>query len=321
VVANTIQGIILGYYRVALEQQRLEEFQKQIALSNDRLGYLRLKSELGSAVSSDLLVVEGNYLTDSLNLINQLLLYRNAVRDLNFLLQEEDQDKTYQLSDVLTPNLTTYEYSELRAKQVQDNVNLKRQFLTQSVIGSNLQLAKAARYPSLQLNAGASESRSSVNLSNASFPTGDGGFSPGPADPLDAVTDNYFANFTLSFTLFNGGRINRAIRNATIQEDIGNMQVEQLKYSLDRNLKQALDLYNIRRQIFSINERREEVALTNLNLSEEKFKNGSINSFDYRIVQNSYLSAAILKLQSTYNLMDSYVNLMRLTGGLVEEYQ
>ncbi|MFT7283078.1 MAG: outer membrane protein, partial [Cyclobacteriaceae bacterium] len=138
---------------------------------------------------------------------------------------------------------------------------------------------------------------------------------------LDAVTDNYFANFTLSFTLFNGGRINRAIRNATIQEDIGNMQVEQLKYSLDRNLKQALDLYNIRRQIFSINERREEVAVTNLNLSEQKFKNGSINSFDFRIVQNSYLSAAILKLQSTYNLMDSYVNLMRLTGGLVEEYQ
>ena len=82
-----------------------------------------------------------------------------------------------------------------------------------------------------------------------------------------------------------------------------------------------MDQYMLRKQVYAINGRREEVAKTNLDLSEEKFKNGTINSFDYRVVQNSYLSAAIIKLQAMYNLIDSQVSLMRLTGGLIEEYQ
>jgi outer membrane protein len=321
VISNTIQAIILGYYRATLENRRLEEFRKQLTLSRDRLEYLQLKSEIGSAVSADLLVIEGNYLTDSLNLINQQLVYRNALRDLNVLLVEVDLDKQYDLTDDLNSDIPDYAYEDLRAKQLNQNVDLKKQFISQTIASSNLGLAKASRYPSLQLSMGVSESRSRVDLSQASFPNGDGTFSSGPTDPLTAITDSYSANFSLSFTLFNGGKINRAIKNAVIQEDIANIQIDQLTFTLDRNLRQALDLYQIRQQTYAINERREQVARTNLELSEQKFVNGSINSFDYRVVQNNYLSAAILKLQAMYNLMDSHVSLMRLTGGLIETYQ
>lgn len=321
VISNAIQSIILGYYRAVLEEQRLGELKKQLSLSKDRLEYLQLKSEIGSAASADLLVIEGNYLTDSLNYINQQLVHRNALRDLNVLLVEDDLDKSYRLTDDLLNEFPAYTYESLREKQLSQNVDLKKQYLTQAITSTGVDLAKANRYPSLVLNAGVSESRSRVDLSQASFPNGDGTFSPGPSDPLTAITDSYSANFGLSFTLFNGGRINRAIKNAIIQEDMANIQVDQLKYSLDRNLRQALDLYLIRQQTYAINQRREEVAKTNLALSEEKFKNGTINSFDYRVVQNNYLSAAILKLQAMYSLIDSHVSLMRLTGGLVETYQ
>ncbi|MEQ9229405.1 MAG: TolC family protein, partial [Cyclobacteriaceae bacterium] len=53
VVANTIQAIILGYYVALLEQERLEEFGKQLGLSRDKFEYIKVKSDLGSAVTTD----------------------------------------------------------------------------------------------------------------------------------------------------------------------------------------------------------------------------------------------------------------------------
>jgi outer membrane protein TolC len=320
VIANTIQAVILAYYRVVLEYDRLEELTENLELSKDQYEYKLISAELGGAVTQDLLLDEGNYLTDSINLMNQQLLARNALRDLNFLLGENDPDRSYIFTDPLVVAPEAYDFTELRQKMLDQNVDLKKQFITQSVLGSNVDLARSARYPALNLTAGISEARSTVNLSRASFPNGDGTSSPGPSEPLDAITDNYFANFTLSFTLFNGGKINRAIRNAVVQEDIGQLRLNRMQESLERDLRKSLDMYNIRRQIYEINVRREEVAQTNLELSREKYRNGSINSFDFRIVQNNYLSSVILRSQSQYNLIDAHVELMRLTGGLIEDY-
>jgi outer membrane protein TolC len=271
-------------------------------------------------VTSDLLLEEGNFLTDSVNFINQQLAFRNAVRNLNVLIGETEVDKSYVFTDDLNVVFPDYQYEDLEAKLFNNNVDLQKQYISQSLLGTGIQLAKAERYPTLSLSSGLSQNRSRVDLSNAQFPGQDGTSSPGPADPLTARTDSYFANFTLSFTLFNGGKINRAIKNVIVQEDIGNIRIEKMENSLQRDLMEAYDRYQVRKQLYGINVKREDAAKTNLEITSEKFKNGSINSFDYRIVQNNYLSASILKLQSLFNLLDSKIELMRLTGGLIAEY-
>lgn len=320
VISNAIQSIILGYYKTVLEKRRLDEFQRQLTLSRDKYEYTTIKSELGSAVSTELLLEEGNYLTDSTNFINQQLVYRNAMRDLKVLLGKDDMQINYVFTDGLNYEDENYQLEELLSKLNNKNVDLKKQYISQQIMKHNLGLAKADRYPTVSLNSGYSHNRSRVDLSNASFPSQDGSSSPGPTEPLNAVTDNYFANFTISFTLFNGGKINRAIQNAIIQEDIANLQTAQLKTNLYRDLAKAFDQYQIRKQLYGITERKQDAANTNLSISEEKFKNGSINSFDYRTVQNNSLSASLERLQAIYNLIDSKISLMRLTGGIIETY-
>lgn len=320
VIANTIQSIILGYYKVVLEKRRLTEFERQMSLSRDKYNYTQVKSDLGSAVSTDLLLEEGNYLTDSTNYINQELVYRNAMRDLNLLLAAEDMEKNYELTDDLNYEEEAYTMEGLLEKLNAKNVDLKSQYIAQSLMKYNTGLARADRYPTVSLNAGYSHNRSRVDLSNATFTNNDGTTNSGPSEPLSAVTDNYFANFTISFTLFNGGKINRAIQNAVIQEDIEHLKTEKLKTTLYRDIAKAYDQYQIRHQLYGISERKESAANTNLNISEEKFENGSINSFDYRTVQNNSLLASLEKLQATYNLIDSKVSLMRLTGGIIATY-
>ena len=319
VVSNTIQSIILAYYIAVLEQRRLDEFQKQLNLSSDKFEYIQAKYDLGSAVTSDKLLEENNYLTDSASVLNQQLALDNAFRNLNLLLAGEEMNKKYTLTDSLAIEDFTYGYADLIQAAFSENVDLKKIYLSQTILETNTSLQETGRYPTLSLNGGYNWNRNVNDLTGAKY-SGPNPDYRNPSEPLISKTGTLFANFTLSFTLFDGNRINRAIRNAIIQEDIGTIRIDRLKKNVEQDLATAYDQYLVRKQLLAINQRRKEAAKMNLQNSEEKFKNGSINSFDFRDVQNNYLSAAIQELQAVYNLIDSKVTLMRLTGGLVQEY-
>ncbi len=317
VVANTVQAIILGYYIAVLEAERLRTFDSQLKLSSDKYEYVRVRADIGSAVSSDLLLEEGNYLNDSVSYINQQLAYRNAIRNLNFLLNENDVDKNYAFTDNLENEVEMLEYAQLADKLESNNVDLKTLYLSQAVLNHNVGIAKADRMPRLSMDLGYGYNRNVQDLRNA---TSSIETFQAPDETSINNRGTYYANFTLAFTLFNGNKINRAIKNAVVQENIGDIRIEKLRASINRDLANAYDEYSTRLKIYNINKRRVEAASVNLDISEEKFKTGSINSIDYRIVQNTNLNAQTELLQSLYNLIDTKVSLLRLTGGVVEDY-
>lgn len=319
VISNTIQAIILGYYNAVLESERLEVFEETKRLSSDKYDYLKLKKSYGAAVTSDLLLEEGNYLTDSVNYINQQLVLREAMRNLNTLMAVEDVDQRYVFTDKMELKVETYDYGQLEEKMVKENIDLQKQYISQSILKEERRIRQAERMPLLTFNLGGSTNNSRVDYSQATFP---GATNTDQFDePLTSVTNNYAATFRLTFNLFNGGKINRAIKNAYLQEDIGNLQIDQLKLTLKEDLVSSYDGYQVRRQLYGINQRKLEVAELNLDLSEAKFKNGTINSFDYRTIQNNYQLASIQELQSLYDLIEADVSLMRLTGGILEVYK
>jgi len=317
VISNTVQAIILGYYIAVLEKERLDVFEKQLALSRDKYNRVKIKADIGSAVSSDLLLEEGNYLNDSVNFINQKLAYRNALRDLNFLFDEDQVDKDYQFTDDLEHEVEEIELGQLISKLDEENVDLKTLYLSQAILRNDVKIASADRMPRLSVDLGYSYNRSVQDLTSASSPNP--GFNAPPETSIN-TRGTYYANFTLSYTLFNGNQINRAIKNAVIREDIGNIRLDRLKSSINRDLADTYDQYQTRKQLYNINERRVDAAASNLNISKEKFDNGTINSFDYRTVQNTNLDASVQRLQSLYNLIESKVALMRLTGGILDKY-
>ena len=315
VIQNTIQSIILGYYTAVYEKERIDVLKTTLDVSRDRYEYVLLKKELGSAVTTDVLLEEGNYLTDSLNLINQGNVYRNAVRDLNILLGIEAINQDYNFTDSLEFTANTYEYEDLYTKMVDGNADLRKEFITQAILKEDYRLAKADMYPTLSLGASYSFDKTRQDLSGSSILE-----SRPDTEPIsNARTINTGINFTLTYNLFNGGKIQRAIKNAQINYDIGQLRTEDLKRSLSRDLIAEYDLYNNRLELKGIAERRKESAEQNLTLSEEQFKTGTISSFDFRDVQVNYLSSALEDLQATYNLIESNVSLLRLTGGIMDE--
>ncbi|MEJ2595281.1 MAG: TolC family protein [bacterium] len=130
---------------------------------------------------------------------------------------------------------------------------------------------------------------------------------------------NIYGNFSLSFNLYNGGNTRRAIEQARINEKIGTLEIAQLKQTLENLLVNQYELYGIRRQLLEVAEVNLASARLNLEIATEKYRNGTINSFNFRDVQLIFLNASANKLNAVYDLIDSETELLRLTGGILVE--
>ena len=314
IIENTVQAIILAYYQVLLEKERTAVFKNTLALSNDRYSYSKLKGELGSAVTFDILQDKNSYLTDSSNYIIQVLNHKNAIRNLNLLLAK-DVDENFNFADSLKVDQKEFSLDELYAQMTSTNSNLKNQYINQEILKRDIAIAKSATYPSINLNISGSKNWQGQDLSDAVFANGTNGESG-----ISSSTANLSANLTLAFTLFNGGRIENQIKSARIQERIGQLQIRDLELSLKNSLISNFDTYNLRKSLLNIAEDNVKTAQLNLQLGADRYKNGSINSFDYRDLQVTYLQTALNYYQSIFNLLETEVELMRLTGGVLGEY-
>lgn len=302
VVQNSIQAVVIAYYSALLEQEKLNVLSEVIGLSSDRLSYLKQKRELGTATSFDLLAFESTFLSDSTSYLIQSQLFDQSIRQLN-LVMAAPVDNTYKLTDKLADPGLDYELSTLDAKLKSDNRNLRNQFLNNEVINKEIGISKSSMYPTIAFNAGFGDTRSQFKAGDLE---GDG------------ETINYFANFSLNFNLFNGGRTRKAIQNSKIQEEIALISTEELSNSLSADLRSAYSRYSDQRSIYGLSERNRELSKTRLDLSSERFQNGQITSLEYRDSQTAYLNVALQSYQSLFNLNLANLDLMRLTGTILE---
>ena len=338
VVQNTLQSIILGYSLVLLEKERLDVRRKLLDLSKTRYEQVKLRKEVGSAITFDVLQEESNFLTDSGNLVLQNLNYRNAVRNLNVLINEP-VDKTYQFPQPLRFNAPSFVLSDLESKMTGNNFTLKNQYITQAILHGNSLIAQSGLYPAFSVNLGVQGSLDWLNAKFRPVETGTpvkstvGYLLDDPAQPVisTAFAPEYktvpgnsygaYANFTMRWTLFNGGQIKRSVENAKKNELIGQLTTDQMKLFLARDLQSAHDLYEQRKQIVEITKTNQRATELNLSLAEERYRVGYINAIDLRLIQLNYLNASLANLEAVYNLIDTYTDLMSLTGSIIEQAQ
>ena len=98
---------------------------------------------------------------------------------------------------------------------------------------------------------------------------------------------------------------------------VAQLNVEDLKRNLNNQLANTLATYNNQKEVVLMTNQLLENAQQNLTISEERFKGGLINSFDYRSVQISFINASQSRLNAVFNLKNTETELIRLTGGLV----
>ena len=304
IVETTLQAIILAYYNALVASQQVEVFQQTLEASRRRFAYEEVRKEIGASGTFELLQFKDALYTDSTNLVTQELTLRNALRNLN-LLMNVPIESNWVLTDRLRESFPMYDLDELREEMLADNFSLQNQYITNHILRQETRIARADLYPTLGLNA------------NTNYGLGTVTRVDGQSSDFSAF--DYSAGLTLSFTLYNGGQVRRAIKNAQVNAQIGQLQTRQLEEALQNDLWVTHDTYNTRREIRALAEDLVENAETNLEIAEDRFESGLINSLDYRQIQLQYLRAQLTRLQALRDLIETETELVRLTGGLVRE--
>ncbi len=303
VIENTIQAIILGYYNALLQEERLRVLNEVKKLSGDRYNYEMMRKEIGTSVTFEVLQAKNSFFSDSTNYLLMKLNVKNAFLRLNLLLGEPPNVQ-FTLVDSFEVDLKYYDLQDMMDKMLSNNSNLKNQYINQEILKKGIGIAKSDIWPTISMNAGADYTQGWYDFEKSDANT---------------YSLDYYANFTLSFNLFNGGNTHRTIKTAQINEQIGQLEIQELKQTLENLLVNQFDLYRIRKQLLEVANVNLESAKLNMEIATEKYRNGTINSFNFRDVQLIFLNASSNKLNAIYDLMDSQTELLRLTGGIISE--
>lgn len=303
-VENTIHEIILAYYNSLLQNKKLEVNEKLFSLSRDRYEKAKLQKDIGSTGTYVLLQAKNSYLEDKSKLLLQKSVYNNAIRDLN-LLMGENSEKKYRLISSFIVNNEKYILADLINKMESSNNTLRNQYLSLKINEMEIRLARSTFFPRLSAIAGASYVDSDTDYhTNAD---------------REIKKTSLSAGLNLTYTLFNGGSNKRAVRIARLQNEIGVIQKEEMLLKLSNKMASALEMYNVRKEMYILADENMKTAELNLQMSLEKFNTGAISSFNYRDVQMLYLNASIARLNSIYMLIGANTSLVKLTGGLISE--
>ncbi|MFK7983934.1 MAG: TolC family protein [Saprospiraceae bacterium] len=313
---NTIQAIILAYNRALIQEEQLTTLREVLTLSRDRIEYQNVRKEFGQAGKFDLLQTQDAYLNDSTNILIQENNVATAYRDLNLAMGQDDLSKVYELIDGLNYEPKTYQLEVLEQSLFANNQNLQSLMINRELANINTQFQESFKKPTISLGSGLVYDLTGTNGTQL---IGFGGQEPFETDNKGTnKTFNFYFNIQANYNLFDGGNKNRNIENAKVEELVAQLNINELKRTLSNQLQNALANYNNQLRLVKLTENLIDNAQQNLTIGEERFKGGLITSFDYRNIQLSFVNASQARLNAIFNLKNTEVELMRLTGDLIK---
>lgn len=306
VIESTIQDVLKAYFTVHVQQERLSLFQTILEQSRERKNYYVLKEKYSATTSLELLQFENQYLTDSTNYLIQKISVDNAFRNLNMIMNDGDSTgtKQYVLTDKLSADIQAVSYEQAYGEMIENNANLKSQYIGLELQRTGTELQKSFLYPTLSFQMGVQPSWSKLrDLNDETL-------------QIQTQTLSYYGNFNLRYSLFNNFKNRRAVEVSRIQENIAELTLENMTAVLGNTLRNLIDLYEIRNQLVSISSQNLDYAQRAFDLAEIRFKNGTINSIALMTFQSNYEMTMIQHYENLFNRMDTYLEIYKLTGKL-----
>lgn len=307
IVENTLISVMSTYYQALLNLEYIRIAKELTGLSEDRYRYEEEKTSLGASTTYNLLQAKNAFLEDQSTLLSAEATHRASIRQLNYLMGV-DLDQEFELTEAFEATQEEFGLGSLEERMLSSNFTLQNQYLNLKMAELDVRQAKSGYYPTLSVGAS-------------------GGYSSSETD-YDVYTDmnssmsawNTTLSASLSYTIYNGGLRKQGLQVASLQEEITTVQTEDMKLELRMNLRQELDFYQVRQKKLSLASENLDAARMNMDLSRERYQNGTINSFNYRDVQQIYLNASVQYQNAIFGVIESYNAILRLTGGIVDQF-
>ncbi|MFI8605034.1 TolC family protein [Cellulophaga baltica] len=301
-IENTLLQLFSVYFDVARLTENNNVLKQALEISQDRFKRAEYSFEYGQNTKLDILNAQVDVTNDSIALLNVEQQLINAKRDLNVVLNQKLEEE-FQVDTTLTfiPSLKLEEYLE---QSIDNNVALLQTERNLKINEYDIKVSKSGYLPTVGLTGSYGWN---LNQSAASA------FFPG----TNNTTYNLGLGASLSWNLFDGGKTTVAVRNAKITYENQELVKQQVALEVERDIQNAHTVYKNLLNIFKI---QGQAVLTNENnfeRSKEQFQLGRITSIEFRQAQINLLNAETNKNLAKYDAKLAELQLLQLTGQLL----
>ncbi|MCT4614598.1 MAG: TolC family protein [Marinifilaceae bacterium] len=303
-VENTVELIMLSYYKALVENEKLEASRFIMKLSEDRYKRDQKKYDSGNSTSYQLLQSKIAFLDDKTSYMQNQVNYKNAIRDLNYTIGEKE-DKLYKLSSNLNVDFPELILGNLLDNLNSNNSNLKNQYINLKINELEIRKAKSSFMPNLSANAAYNYNMDKTKME-----------ATGWSDY--AKTNGFNLGLNLKYSIFSGGSRKRALDIARINKEASEVSLEDMKHNLRNELYKEFENYNLQNEMLALSNEQLSAAKLNLDLSAKKFRLGVINSFNYRDIQEIFLSSSLAYSNAKFAYIQSRIGLLKMTGAIVQ---
>lgn len=304
---ETIENTMLQLFSVYFEIARLTEnenvLNQALEISIQRITRAEYAFEYGQNTKLDILNARVDVTNDSINLLNVQQQLANTKRDLNVVLNQ-NLNETYQVDTLINfiPKLQLEEFVD-QAKL--NNVAVLQTEKNLKINAYDIKVNQSGYLPTIGLN-GSYGWNLNQNAPSAFFP---------------GVNVNNDRNFTLgarlTWNLFDGGGTAVRVKNSKIAYENQELLKQQIELEVNRDIQNALAIYENRLNIFKIQEQNVVTNSNNFERSKEQFQLGRITSIEFRQAQINLLNAQTNKNLAKYDAKLAELQLLQLTGQLL----
>ncbi len=299
-VENLIMRVCTEYYNIVLQQNKMESALTSLALSRARYENAEEKYLLGVISGLDLQQARIDLNADSSAvLLQQEAVSRSYIRMTNLL--NAGHEFTFTVTDtiVLAPEI---DVDSLRRQTLSFNNQLLLARQGEQISLYDIETARAARYPTLNLSTG-------YNINRNEFPWQAGSYNQ---------TNGFNWGLNLSWNIFSGFVTSRQIANSRIRAESSRLAYLDAENEILGELDLLYNTYRNNIVVTSFETQSAEVARASLEIAMERYRLGSLSGLEFREYQNNYLNAINRRLTAIYQAKISEIGLRLLAGELTE---
>ncbi|WP_298330532.1 TolC family protein [uncultured Dokdonia sp.] len=299
-IENVMVQLFTVYYEVARVEENLGVLENALEISKERELRAQYQFDYGQVNKLEVLNAQVDIVTDSTNILNARQQLRNAQRDLNVVLARELED--LKVADTTVAFINPISIEEYINEGTVNNISLLQS--EQNIIISDYQIkqAKSLLLPTVGIT--------------GSYGWNEGNF-PATNFLASSTSTGFQTGATLRWNLFDGGSSIVGIKNAKIALDSQEYIKEQLKQQVERDISNATGNYYNALAIYNLQEQNVITSKANFDRSEERFKLGQITSIEFRQAQLNLLNAQTTKNAAKYTAKLAEIQLLQLTGQLL----
>ena len=300
IIENSLLQLFSVYYQVAELTEYKNIINTSLIISKDRLKRAKYAYEYGQSTKLDVLNAEVDVNNDSIGLINSQRLLANSKRDLNVILGRKanydfnvETDVDFEL---------TFDLETLQIKAKEYNVEIQKVNKNIELSDFDIKINKSNYLPRLSFNTSYGVNK---NDNDATFTY------------ADQLSKGLNAGLSLSWNLFDGGNTKTRVANAKIISENLKIEKEQTINQLERDVANALEVYNNSLFILGSEVKNVETNQRNFDRTNELFKLGQVSSIEFRQAQVNLLNSQSNLNQAKFDAKIAELNLLMLTGDLL----